>query len=185
MKILIACEFSGIIREAFTKNGHNAWSCDLLPTEKPGKHYQGYLEDFIGSGKAWDMIVAHPPCTHLASSGARWFKYKQEEQKAAIAFVKMIWNLDCPKICIENPIGILSRPENLGKPTQYIHPWQYGHGEIKKTCLWLKGLPELQPTNIVDGREPKIHHMPPSKERSKLRSLTYQGWADAMANQWV
>ena len=182
MKILIACEFSGIVRTAFEKLDHDVWSCDILPTELPGKHYQGYLEDFIGS--EWDLIIAHPPCTYLAGSGARWWKYRQQEQKYAIAFVKMIWNKDCKRIAIENPIGILSRSENLGKPSQYIHPWQFGHGETKKTCLWLKGLPNLVPTNIVNGREPRIHHMPPSPTRSKERSRTYQGWANAMAEQW-
>lgn len=182
MKVLVACEFSGIVREAFAKRGHDAWSCDLLPTEIPGKHYQGYLEDFIGSGREWDLIIGHPPCTHLAVSGARWFKDKQIQQERAIAFFMMIAKRDCPKIAIENPISIMSTVWR--KPDQIIQPWQFGHGETKATCLWLKGLLKLQPTNIVDGREARIHKMPPSPNRWKERSRTYQGIADAMAEQW-
>lgn len=182
MKILIACEFSGRVREAFAKRGHDAWSCDLLPTEIPGKHYQGYLEDYIGSGDEWDMIIGHPPCTFLAVSGARWFKYREPEQDYAIDFFMMIANRNCEKICIENPIGIMST--DWRKPDQIIQPWQFGHGETKATCLWLKGLPLLVPTNIVEGREHRIHKMPPSPDRSKERSRTYQGIADAMAEQW-
>ena len=182
--ILVACEYSGTVRDAFTKLGHNVWSCDLLPTETPGQHYQGYLEEIVGDGSVWDMIVAFPPCTHLASSGARWFKEKQADgrQQSAIDFFMMIANLSCDRIAIENPIGIMSTVWR--KPDQIIQPWQYGHGETKATCLWLKGLPKLTPTNIVDGREQRIWKTPPSVNRWKIRSKTYQGIADAMANQW-
>jgi len=182
MKMLVACEVSGRVRDAFIKKGHDAISCDLLPTERPGPHYQGYLEDFIGSGKEWDLIIAFPPCTYLCSSGARWWKSRKKEQEYAIAFVKMIANRNCQKIAIENPIGILSTLWR--KPDQIIQPWQFGHGETKATCLWLKGLSNLESTNVVSGREAKIHKMAPSKSRSKLRGLTYQGIADAMAEQW-
>jgi site-specific DNA-cytosine methylase len=182
MRILVACEFSGIVRNEFAKRGHDAWSCDLLPSELSGQHYQGYLEDFIGAGDEWDLIIGHPPCTYLASSGARWFKYRQKEQEYAIAFFMMIANRNCKKICIENPIGIMST--HWRKPDQIIQPWMFGHGETKATCLWLKGLPLLQPTKIVMGREPRVHYMPPSPERGKERSRTYVGIAQAMAEQW-
>jgi len=182
MKVLVACEFSGIVRDAFIARECNAVSCDILPTERPGPHYQGRLEDFIGKGDEWDLIIAHPPCTHLCSSGARWWKDKKEEQQYAIDFVMMIANRNCPKIAIENPVGILST--YWRKPDQYIQPWQFGHGETKKTGLWLKGLPRLKPTNVVSGREARIHKMAPSKDRSKLRGITYQGIANAMAEQW-
>lgn len=180
MNILIACEFSGIVREAFIKKGHNAMSCDLLPTEIPGPHYQGDVFDIINNG--WDMMIAHPPCTHLAVSGARWFKNKKKEQEEALNFVKKLMDANINKIAIENPISIIS--SKIRKPDQIIQPWQFGHGETKATCLWLKNLPLLQPTNIVDGRESKIHKMPPSNDRWKNRSRTYQGIAEAMAEQW-
>jgi len=182
MKVLIACEFSGIVRNEFAKLGHNAWSCDLLPTEIPGQHYQGYLEDFIGEGSEWDLIIAHPPCRYLAVSGARWWKGREEKQIAAFYFVMMIAKRNCKKIAIENPIGALSTLWR--KPDQIIQPWQFGHGETKATCLWLKGLPKLTPTNIVAGREQKIWKMPPSDHRAKDRSKTYLGIAKAMAEQW-
>lgn len=181
MKILIACEFSGIVRDAFKAKGHDAYSCDLLPTEKPGQHIQGDVLEIIYND--WDMMVAFPPCTHLAVSGARWFKDKQKEQKEAIEFFMELANAPIDKICIENPVGIMSTVYR--KPDQHIQPWQFGHGETKKTCLWLKNLSLLQPTNIVSGRENRIHKMPPSPERGKLRSITYQGIANAMAEQWV
>lgn len=180
MKILIACEFSGIVREAFTKLGHDVTSCDLLPSELPGKHYQGDVKDILGNG--WDMMIAHPPCTHLAVSGARWFKDKQKEQGEALEFVKMLLEAKIDKIALENPISIIS--SKIRKPDQIIQPWQFGHGETKATCLWLKNLPLLIPTNIVDGRESRVHKMPPSKDRWKERSRTMQGIADAMAQQW-
>jgi len=183
MRVLIACEFSGIVRDSFKKMGHYALSCDLLPTERPGNHIHGdvlnIFDDYVWK---WDLMIAFPPCTHLAVSGARWFKDKLEEQKEAIDFFMALANADIPKIAIENPVGIMST--KWRKPDQIIQPWQFGHGETKATCLWLKNLPPLKPTNIVNGRENRIHKMPPSKNRGKLRSITYQGIADAMAEQW-
>lgn len=181
MKILIACEYSGIVRDELTKLGHDATSCDLLPTESPGKHYQGDVFDIINNG--WDMMIAHPPCTHLAVSGARWFKDKLNEQKQALDFVEKLLTANIEKIALENPISIIS--SKIRKPDQIIQPWQYGHGETKATCLWLKNLPLLKPTNIVSGREPRIHMLPPSADRWKIRSATYPGIAQAMALQWT
>lgn len=180
MKILIACEYSGIVRDAFIKKGHDAMSCDLLDTDQQGPHYKGNVLDIINNG--WDMMIAHPPCTHLAVSGARWFKNKINEQKDALEFVKLLLNAPIEKIALENPISIIS--SKIKKPSQIIQPWQFGHGETKATCLWLKNLPLLKPTNIVEGREQRIHKMPPSELRWKLRSTTYQGIANAMAEQW-
>lgn len=182
MKVLVACEFSGRVRDAFIRRGHDAVSCDLLPTEAPGPHIQGDILDWLGCG--WDLMIAHPPCTHLAASGARWWASKVTEQREAIEFVRRLWESQIPRICIENPIGILSRAENLGKPTQIIQPWQFGHGESKATCLWLRGLPPLVSTDVVPGREQRIHRLPPTEDRWKLRSLTYTGIAKAMADQW-
>ena len=181
MRVLVACEFSLIVRDAFRTRGHDAWSCDLLPTEKEGQHIQSDVLDVLLDDN-WDLMIAHPPCTHLAVSGARWFETKQVEQRKAIFFFLSLIDAPVPKICIENPVGIMST--EWGKPDQYIQPWQFGHGETKKTCLWLKNLPKLKPTNIVKGRESRIHKMSPSKDRGKLRSITYQGIADAMAEQW-
>ena len=181
MNILIACEYSGIVRDAFHRKGHYALSCDLLPTEMPGNHYQGDVRDIINEG--WDLMIAHPPCTHLAVSGARWFKNKQKEQEEALEFVKVLLDAYIPHIALENPISIIS--SKIRKPDQIIQPWQFGHGETKATCLWLKNLPKLVPTNIVDGRTPRVYHMPPSPDRWKERSRTYQGIADAMADQWL
>jgi len=180
MKVLIACEFSGVVREAFIKKGHMAISCDLLNTEKQGFHLQGDVINLLSYG--WDLMIAHPPCTCLAVSGARWFKDRIQEQKIAVDFFMKLINAPIPKICVENPIGIMST--RYRKPDQIIQPWMFGHGETKATCLWLKGLPKLEPTNIVSGREARIHKMPPSKDRGKLRSITYQGVADALADQW-
>jgi hypothetical protein len=182
MKILIACEYSGRVRDAFAELGHDAMSCDLLPSDALGKHYQGDVFDIIHDG--WDLMIAHPPCTHLAVSGARHFAAKQASgvQQEALDFVQRLLDAPIPKIALENPISIIS--SRIRKPDQIIQPWQFGHGETKATCLWLKGLPLLKPTNIVEGREPKVHKMPPSADRWKLRSTTYQGIADAMAQQW-
>ena len=180
MKVLVACEFSGIVREAFKAKGHYAVSCDLLPTEIDGLHIQGDVLEILNDG--WDLMIAHPPCTHLAVSGARWFKYKVKEQKEAIAFFMRLVNADIPKICVENPISIMST--HYRKPDQIIQPWQFGHGETKKTCLWLKNLPLLQPTNIVEGREPRIYYESPGVDRWKNRSRFYKGIAEAMAEQW-
>lgn len=179
MDILVACEFSGVVRDAFRLRGHNAWSCDLLQSESE-YHYQGDVRDILYDD--WDMMIAFPPCTHLAVSGARWFKDKQAEQKDALEFVRLLLDAPIEKIALENPIGIIST--RIRKPDQIIQPWMFGHGEVKATCLWLKNLPALVPTDIVEGRVARVHHMPPSKDRGKLRSITYQGIADAMADQW-
>ena len=180
MRVLVACEFSGRVRDAFLKRGHDAVSCDLLPTEVPGPHIQDNVLNHLSDG--WDMMIAHPPCTHLAVSGARWFGNKAEQQKYAIAFFMALVEAPIDRICIENPIGIMST--KFRKPDQIIQPWQFGHGETKATCLWLKGLPKLQPTNIVSGRDQRIFRMAPSPERWKNRSRTFQGIAEAMADQW-
>ena len=182
MKILIACEYSGRVRDAFRDRGHDAVSCDLLPTDMPGPHYQGDVSDILKDG--WDMLIAFPPCTHLAVSGARWFKDKQADgrQQAALDFVRLLLDAKIDKIAIENPVSIIS--SHIRKPDQTIQPWQFGHGETKRTCLWLKNLPLLTPTDIVEGREQRIWKMPPSADRWKLRSQTFQGIADAMAGQW-
>ena len=180
MKILIACEYSGTVRDAFISRGFDAISCDLLPNEKPGPHYQGDVFDIINDG--FDLMIAHPPCTHLAVSGARWFKEKQVEQAAALDFVQALLSANIPYIALENPVSIIS--SRIRKPEQVIQPWQFGHGETKATCLWLKGLPPLKPTSIVEGREQRIHKMPPSPDRWKERSRTFPGIAAAMADQW-
>jgi hypothetical protein len=179
-RILVACEFSGTVRDAFAAKGHDAWSCDLLPTEKPGNHYQCDVTEVLDEG--WDLMIAHPPCTHLAVSGARWWKFKGKEQEEACRFVLKLAGAPIERIAIENPIGYLSTAWR--KPDQIIQPWQFGHGETKATCLWLKGLPKLEPTDVVEGREARIHRLPPTEDRWKLRSLTYSGIAKAMAAQW-
>ena len=183
MKILVACEYSGVVRDAFRRAGHYALSCDLLPCESTasGDHYQGDVRDVLDHG--WDLMIAHPPCTHLAVSGARWFKDKQVEQAEALDFVRLLLGAPIKRIALENPISIIS--SRIRKPDQIIQPWMFGHGETKATCLWFRNLPLLQPTNIVSGREQRIHKMPPSPDRWKERSRTYQGIADAMAAQWV
>ena len=195
MRVLIAYEFSGVVREAFRKRGHDAWSCDLLPSEKPGQHFQEDLGSVIVNQHdktrhvgpkcgCWDMIIAFPPCTDLAVSGARWFKEKRADgrQMRAVGEVLFLWNLLVKRIAIENPIGVLSTLWR--KPTQIIQPWQFGHPETKATCLWLKNLPKLVPTNIVSGRHARVHREPPGPDRWKNRSRTLQGIADAMADQW-
>jgi site-specific DNA-cytosine methylase len=188
MRVLIACEFSGIVRDAYRARGHDAWSCDLLPSERPGPHLQCDVKDAIYSGDywhhaQWDLMIAFPPCTHLAVSGARWFKDKLPEQESAILFVQNLMEAyPCKRIAIENPIGILST--RIRKPDQIIQPWQFGHGETKATCLWLKNLPKLVPTNIVEGRHARVHREPPGPDRWKARSRTLQGIAAAMADQW-
>ena len=181
-KVLIACEYSGTVRDAFIALGHDAMSCDLLPTDAEGPHYQGNVFDVINDG--WDIMIAHPPCTHLAVSGARHFAAKKASgvQDEALAFVQALMDAPINKIAIENPISIIS--SRIRKPDQIIQPWQFGHGETKSTCLWLKNLPNLMPTDIVDGRSDRIHKMPPSPLRWKLRSTTYKGIAKAMAQQW-
>jgi len=176
----VACEFSGAVREAFRARGHDAWSCDLLETEIPGQHIVGDVLGVIGDG--WDLMIAHPPCTHLAVSGARWWKDKQQEQADALEFVRALMAAPIDRIALENPISKISSA--IRKPDQIVQPWQFGHGETKATCLWLKGVPKLQPMDVVEGREPKVHHMAPGPNRWRERSRTYAGIAKAMAQQW-
>ena len=181
--MLVACEYSGVVRDAFLRRGHDAMSCDLLPTDAPGPHYQGDVLDIINDG--WDLMLAFPPCNHLAVSGAKHFAAKRADgrQQQGIDFFMSIANVEgISKIAIENPIGIMSRLYR--KPDQIIQPWQFGHGETKATCLWLKGLPLLMPTNIVSGREARVHKMAPGPNRWKERSRTMSGIAAAMATQW-
>lgn len=182
MKVLIACEYSGKVRDAFIALGHEAMSCDLLPTDAPGPHYQGDVFDVIDY--PWDLMIAHPPCTDLSVSGARHFEAKRLDgrQQASVSFFMRLAKADIPMIAIENPVCIMS--SLWRKPDQIIQPWQFGHGETKATCLWLKGLPLLQPTSVVEGRADRIHKLPPTPDRWKIRSETYQGIADAMAQQW-
>lgn len=181
-KVLVACEFSGVVRDAFIAAGHDAMSCDLLPTEADGPHYQGDVFDVLYAG--WDIMIAHPPCTHLAVSGARHFAEKRRHglQAQAASFFMRLVNAPIPAICIENPVSVMSSVYR--KPDQIIQPWQFGHGETKATCLWLKNLPTLQPTDVVEGRENRVHRLPPSADRWRLRSVTYAGIAAAMAAQW-
>ncbi len=182
MKVLVACEYSGVVRDAFIAKGHDAMSCDLLPTDVPGPHYKGNVLDVLNY--PWDLMIAHPPCTHLSVSGARHFAAKRIDgrQQSAVSFFMTLARAPIPRIAIENPVCIMS--SLWRKPDQVIQPWQFGHGETKATCLWLKGLPPLVPTNVVEGREARIHRMPPSEDRWKLRSETYSGIAQAMADQW-
>ena len=189
MKVLVACEYSGTVRDAFIKAGHEAMSCDLLPTDVPGPHYQGNVLDLLDD--EWDLMIAHPPCTHLAVSGARWFKDKQNEQAEALNFVRLLLDAPIERIALENPVSVIS--SRIRKPDQIIQPWQYGHPEAKATCLWLKNLPLLNPTNVLE--KPAIGYwqnqtpsgqnkLSPSKDRWKIRSATYKGIAEAMAQQW-
>ena len=182
MRVLVACEYSGIVREAFQAKGHDVWSCDLLPTEQPGQHFQGDVREMLT--QEWDLMIAHPPCTHLAVSGARHFAEKKADgrQDEALDFVRLLLSAPIAKIALENPISIIS--SKIRKPDQIIQPWQFGHGETKATCLWLKGLQPLQATDVVEGREAKVHKMPPSDDRWKNRSRTFLGVAAAMADQW-
>jgi hypothetical protein len=182
MRVLVACEFSGVVRSAFRLRGHDAWSCDLLPAEDGDNHH--LIEDAVFSAytHGWDLMIAHPPCTHLAVSGARWFDGKQQEQADALRFVRDLMGAPISRIAVENPVSIIS--SKIRKPDQIIQPWQFGHGEVKATCLWLKNLPKLTPTNVVEGRSPRVHHEPPSAERWKNRSRTLPGIATAMAEQW-
>lgn len=181
MRVLIACEFSGIVRRAFRARGHDAYSCDFLPAGDGSPfHLRQDVMEALGEG--WDLLVAHPPCTHLAVSGARWFASKRPEQEAALDFVRALMAAPVPRIAIENPVSVIS--SRIRKPDQVIQPWMFGHGETKATCLWLKGLPKLRATNVVEGREQRIWKMPPSETRSRDRSRTYPGIAEAMAEQW-
>jgi len=190
MRVLIACEYSGTVRDAFLARGHDAMSCDLLPTDAPGPHWCGDVRDVLGMG--WDLMIAHPPCTHLAVSGARWFDKKRDEQAAALDFVCLLMDAPIERIAIENPVSIIS--SRIRKPDQIIQPYEHGHEATKTTCLWLKGLPHLKPSNIVgkgarhvtkSGRSlPEWYNLPPSADRWKIRSATFPGIAAAMADQW-
>lgn len=190
MRVLIACEYSGTVRDAFRSYGHEAISCDLLPTDVPGPHYQGDVRDILSDG--WDLMIAHPPCTHLAVSGARWFSEKRAEQAEALDFVRLLLDAPIPRIALENPVSIIS--SRIRKPDQIIQPYEHGHEATKTTCLWLKGLPPLTPTKIVgkgarhvtkSGRSlPEWYNLPPGADRWKLRSATFPGIAAAMAAQW-
>jgi site-specific DNA-cytosine methylase len=179
-----------VVRRAFRERGHDAWSCDLLPAEDGGPHFQASIMDLfwdvLGFRRSqtpkWDLMIAHPPCTHLAVSGARWFKYKRREQLDALDFVRYLLGAPVQYIALENPISVIS--SKIRKPDQIIQPWQFGHGETKATCLWLKNLPKLVPTNIVEGRTARVHRLPPGPDRWKERSRTLSGIADAMAEQW-
>ena len=185
MKVLIACEESGIVREAFKKLGHNAWSCDLLDTGIPGKHIKDDVINHLNEG--WDLMIAHPPCTRLCNSGVMWLEKRDlwMDLEISATFFKKLLNADISRIAIENPIPHKYALEIIRKKyDQIIQPWMFGHGETKATCLWLKGLPKLKPTNMVSGRIQRLHKLPPSKDRAKLRSITYPGIAKAMAEQW-
>jgi hypothetical protein len=195
MNILIACEYSGTVRDAFIRAGHNAMSCDLLPTDAPGPHYEGDVFDIINNG--WDMMIAHPPCTYLSVSGMHWTARGLRDPQLtedALDFVSRLMAASIPRIAIENPISVIS--SRIRKPDQIINPWQFGHDASKRTCLWLKNLPLLTPTNIIEPRivngkkrwanqtDSGQNRLPPSKDRWKIRSETYEGIAQAMATQW-
>ena len=186
MKVLVACEFSGVVRDAFLEAGHDAVSCDLLPTESPGPHVQGDVRPLLR--KAWDLVVAHPPCTYLANSGVRWLyagggmERHQRMMDAASFFEECLYEANAPRVAVENPV--IHKHAKLPKWTQTLQPWQFGHGEVKRVCLWLRGLPPLEPTDIVEGREARVHRMPPSPDRAKERSRFFPGIARAMAAQW-
>lgn len=183
MRVAVLCEFSGIVRDSFISKGHDAISFDLLPSEKEGPHIQGDLYDHSPKYySSFDLVIAHPPCTHLATSGARWFKGKEREQEEALKFVKWIMDLPVEKIALENPISVIS--SKIRQPDQIIQPWQFGHPEKKATCLWLKNLPPLIPTDVIEERSDRIKNMPQTKDRWKNRSRTFQGIAEAMADQW-
>lgn len=184
LRVLVACEFSGVVRRAFRARGHAAVSCDLLPAEDGSPHHiQGDIRPHLYT-HWWDLMICHPPCTHLAVSGARHFAAKKASgvQDEALEFVRLLLDAPIPMIALENPVSIIS--SRIRKPDQIIQPWQFGHGETKATCLWLKNLPKLVPTNIVEGREPRVHRMPPGPDRWKERSRTFEGIAAAMADQW-
>jgi len=181
MRVLVACEFSGVVRDAFAAYGHDATSCDILTSERPGKHIRADVRTILDDG--WDLVIAHPPCTYLCSSGARWWSTREGEQRAAIDFFMEFTRHGIPHLAIENPVGIIST--RWRKPDQIIQPWMFGHGETKATCLWLIGLPVLRPTLIVEGRKMRVHRMGPSRDRWRERSRTLDGVAQAMARQWT
>ena len=186
MKVLVACEYSGTVRDEFLKRGHDAYSCDILPCESKTidvRHFQRDVSEILDDG--WDLMIAHPPCTHLAVSGARWFTEGRKPwslQEDALEFVRLLLDAPIERICLENPVSVIST--KIRKPEQIIQPWQFGHGETKKTGLYIKGLPLLKPTDIVEGREQRVWKMPPSKTRKADRSRTFKGIGQAMASQW-
>lgn len=194
MRVLVACEYSGTVRDAFKAKGHDAWSCDILPTDKEGQHYQCDVREVLDKG--WDLMIAHPPCTYLTNSGVTWLHRdpsRWQKLDDAADFFRCLLNAPIPHICIENPIMHKHAKERIGvHQSQVIQPWMFGHMEQKATCLWLKGLPLLKPTNDVkaemlklpDSQRQRLHYLPPSKDRWKIRSTTFQGIADAMAEQW-
>lgn len=192
MRVLVACEYSGRVRDAFIRNGHDAMSADLLDTDQPGPHYKGDVRDVLGDG--WDLMIGHPPCTFMANSGARHLYLspgvpdpeRWANMAEAAAFFRTLWDAPIPRVALENPIMVGHAKQLIGgmRQTQTIQPWQYGHGETKATCLWLRGLPELVPTDVVDGRVQRVLNLSPSPDRWKLRSTTFQGIADAMGDQW-
>jgi hypothetical protein len=195
LRVLIACEFSGIVRRAFAARGHDAWSCDLLPAEdRSNRHIVGDVRDHLGDG--WDMLIAHPPCTRLCNSGVRWLsvpppgktlKDMRAELEAGAALFSDCWDAPVERVAVENPVmhrHAKALIRGYQPPAQSIQPWQFGHGETKRTCLWLRGLPPLVPTNVVEGREARVHRMPPGPDRWKERSRFYSGIAEAMADQW-
>lgn len=186
MKVLVGCEYSGTVRDAFARQGHDAWSCDILPTEKPGNHIQGDLIPVLYE-QEWDLAILHPPCTRLANSGVRWLAERNlwADLDEAAAFFRKCLDAPVERIAVENPIQHRHARERIGVDyDQIIHPWQFGHGEQKATCLWLKNLPKLIPTNVVEGREQRVWKMGPSPDRAKERARFFTGWADAMAHQW-
>jgi hypothetical protein len=187
VRVLVACEFSGIVRQAFLRRGHDAWSCDLCPGRPPtyGRHIEGDVRPLLRD--PWDLVVAHPPCTRLCLSGVRWLHERRlnDDMVAACQFFTECLRANAPRVCVENPrMHGYAQHLVVCRPTQVIHPWMFGHGETKTTCLWLRGLPRLRPTKIVSGRRPGVHTLPPSVNRSALRSVTYLGVAEAMASQW-
>jgi hypothetical protein len=195
MRVLIACEFSGIVRDAFIARGHEAKSVDMLPTERPGPHYQGDILDFIDSTYGyWDLMIAHPPCTYLTNAGVRWLyggkgttpdEERWKKMEDAAEFFRQLLLAPIDKIAVENPVMHKYAIGTIGrKQDQIVQPWQFGHPETKGTGFWLKNLPKLEPTNIVEGRKPRVHYESPGPDRWKRRSITYTGIAEAMANQW-
>lgn len=187
MRVLVACEFSGVVRDAFLRHGHYALSCDLLPSEKPGPHHQGDVLELLERDSAWDLMIAHPPCTYLTNSGVRWLwerPTRWADLHAATVFFNRLAKAPIPLIAIENPIPHKYAVAEIGAYTQLVQPWQFGHPETKAVCLWLKGLPRLHPTQIVDGREARVHRMAPGPERQRERSRFFTGIAHAMADQW-
>lgn len=203
MNVLIGCEFSGRVREAFRRRGHRAYSCDLEPAEDGSPYHlrcdvlrvlNPSSDNTYYRGPAWDLLIAHPPCTYMANSGVRWLwergtrvrvPERWAQLDAAVKFMGALWSTSIPRVCLENPIMHLYARERFGFDyTQIIQPWQFGHPEVKATCLWLRNLPKLRPTQIVGGRQPRVHHESPGSDRWKRRSRTLQGIADAMAEQW-